>query len=402
MPAEEDFDIRVFRTRLRPTPAQVKELQLNCDATRWAYNRALQENRSRYDNKKTLEYLLGRDLKGKDVPEEYKFLSPQGLNKELTKWKTDTRNQWTHGAINRAMQEKFRDLNNTWKEFFKGKRGYPKWRSRHRHNSFREYYMKIDGNRICIPKVGWVRAFEEMPLQIQCQNANISKVGEKWWVSVQWRIPKLKPAPNKKPEVGIDMGIAKWATCSDGWVVDAPEGALKELDRLQKRRLFYQKKLSRRAKGSSRRIKAREQLAKVSERIAQIKRNWSHTISKHLVEKYGKIALEELAIANMTKSAKGTTEKPGKNVKAKAGLNRSILAQNWYQFRQYLEYKMRQAGGELVMVDPQYTSQTCSSCGHVDAKNRISQEKFKCVKCGHAENADLNASRNIFKKAFGG
>ena len=107
------------------------------------------------------------------------------------------------------------------------------------------------------------------------------------------------------------------------------------------------------------------------------------------------IVVEDLKVANMSKSAKGTIENKGKNVKAKSGLNKSILDQGWSMLVKILEYKQQWRGGLLVKVDPRYTSQTCSSCGHVAKENRQTQSKFECVECGFSENADINASRNI-------
>ena len=108
--------------------------------------------------------------------------------------------------------------------------------------------------------------------------------------------------------------------------------------------------------------------------------------------------VEDLKIKNMTKSARGTTSKHGKNVKQKAGLNRSILMLGWGTFLRMLEYKLERKGGRLVRVSPKYTSQTCVKCGCVDAHNRPTQSKFKCVKCGYEANADVNAAQNILNK----
>ena len=97
----------------------------------------------------------------------------------------------------------------------------------------------------------------------------------------------------------------------------------------------------------------------------------------------------------MSKSASGTKENPGKNVKAKSGLNKSILDQGWSEFRRQLEYKQYWRGGKVIAIDPKYTSQKCSSCGEQSSENRKTQERFACVFCGHEENADLNAAKNI-------
>ena len=105
--------------------------------------------------------------------------------------------------------------------------------------------------------------------------------------------------------------------------------------------------------------------------------------------------MEELQIRNMSASAKGTVEKPGRMVKAKSGLNKSILDQGWYEFRRQLDYKLSWRGGMLVEVNPRHTSQRCSCCGHTAKENRVSQDVFRCQACGHEENADINAAKNI-------
>ena len=109
------------------------------------------------------------------------------------------------------------------------------------------------------------------------------------------------------------------------------------------------------------------------------------------------IVLEDLKVKNMTKSAKGTIDNPGKNVKAKSGLNKSILDQGWGEFKRQLEYKQKWRGGDVILVNPKYTSQACSVCNNVCADNRTSQSEFKCVACGHKTNADFNAALNVLR-----
>jgi putative transposase len=107
------------------------------------------------------------------------------------------------------------------------------------------------------------------------------------------------------------------------------------------------------------------------------------------------IVIEDLQVSNMSKSAKGTLEAKGRNVKAKSGLNRSILDQGWLEFRRQLEYKQVWAGGQVLAVNPRNTSRTCPCCKHVSADNRQTQAKFECVECGYAENVDLVGAINI-------
>jgi putative transposase len=109
------------------------------------------------------------------------------------------------------------------------------------------------------------------------------------------------------------------------------------------------------------------------------------------------IVIEDLKVKNMSKSASGTVEAPGRCVKAKSGLNKSILDQSWGEFRRQLEYKQVWRGGEVLAIDPRNTSRTCPACKHVSAENRTTQAKFECVECGFAENADLTAAMNILR-----
>ena len=110
------------------------------------------------------------------------------------------------------------------------------------------------------------------------------------------------------------------------------------------------------------------------------------------------IYLEDLQVLNMSKSAKGTVEAPGKNVKQKSGLNRAILDQSWYEFRRQLDYKSQWQGGFVVAVPPQNTSRTCPCCGHIAKENRLTQSNFECVECGYTENADVVGALNILER----
>ena len=122
-----------------------------------------------------------------------------------------------------------------------------------------------------------------------------------------------------------------------------------------------------------------------------------HKVSTEISKNHAMIVVEDLKVENMSKSAKGTVEKPGKNVKQKSGLNRSIRDQGWGEFIHQLEYKQLWSGGQLVKIDPKFTSQKCSKCGHISKDNRKTQSKFKCVNCGFESNADLNAAINILE-----
>ena len=134
-------------------------------------------------------------------------------------------------------------------------------------------------------------------------------------------------------------------------------------------------------------------------RKADIRNDFLHQVSTLLVKNHDVIVIEDLKVRNMSKSAKGSIANPGTKVKAKSGLNRSILNEAWHKFFTYLEYKLKLKGGILIKVNPKHTSQTCPQCGHISKDNRKEQEIFKCVKCGYETNADYNAAQNILRRA---
>ena len=153
--------------------------------------------------------------------------------------------------------------------------------------------------------------------------------------------------------------------------------------------------MARKQKFSKNWGKAKAKVQKLHSMIANVRRDFLHKTSTAISKNHALVCIEDLKVSKMSRSAKGSKEQPGRNVKAKSGLNRSILDQGWSEFRRQLEYKEGWLGGLVVAVPPQYTSQRCSCCGHVEAANRTSQEHFTCVACGFDANADFNAARNI-------
>ncbi len=153
--------------------------------------------------------------------------------------------------------------------------------------------------------------------------------------------------------------------------------------------------MSRKVKFSKNWQKTKNKISKLHSTIAHIRRDYLNKTSTTISKSHAIIVIEDLKIANMSKSTAGTADNKGRNVKAKSGLNKAILDQGWCAFRRQLEYKQAWLGGQLIAVPPQYTSQRCACCGHTEKANRITQAKFECVACGHQQNADINAAQNI-------
>lgn len=193
--------------------------------------------------------------------------------------------------------------------------------------------------------------------------------------------------------VGLDVGIRLFAVLSDGTMFDPVNAFRKNAAKLAK----YQRSLSRKTKFSNNWKKQKQKVSRLHQRIAHTRKDFLHKISNTISKSHAIVVIEDLKVTGMSKSAAGTVEVPGRNVKAKSGLNKYILDQGWGEFRRQLEYKQTWLGGEVLAVNPRNTSRTCSVCDHVSAENRKSQSKFECVECGYAENADLNAAINILR-----
>jgi len=193
------------------------------------------------------------------------------------------------------------------------------------------------------------------------------------------------------PAVGIDLGVANSLTLSTGERIHLPVPTKTEEAGLAR----LHRQVSRKCKGSGRWRRAVERLAKRKRHLAARRRDAAHKATSRIAKSYPLVVVEDLHLRNMSASAKGTQAEPGRNVAAKAGLNRSLLAQAHRETRQMLAYKCPRNGGELRAVPAYHTSQKCSCCGHTAPENRPSQAVFRCVKCGSEKHADANASENI-------
>jgi putative transposase len=191
--------------------------------------------------------------------------------------------------------------------------------------------------------------------------------------------------------VGIDVGIAQFATLSDG-TVHAPLNSFK---RYEARLRTAQRAMSRKVKFSRNWTKAKTRVQRIHARIANCRKDFLHKASTTISKTHAMVVIEDLPVRNMSQSAAGTVDAPGRHVRAKSGLNKAILDQGWAEFRRHLEYKLQWTGGWLVAVPPQHTSQTCPTCGLVSAENRQTQARFVCVACGFADHADLVGAINI-------
>lgn len=298
------------------------------------------------------------------------------------------------------IQQKLKDLAKAYKDGFDKKqpnKRLPTVRKRQLHSSFRfpaPKQFEINNKRIKFPKIGWIGFHKSQEIDGEIKNITITQHSGHWYASINVLIEQDTIYPANDLAIGIDVGIAKFATCvSDrGEVVYEPINSYRSLE---KNLAKQQRKLKNKKKFSNNWIKQNRKIQKIHSKIANIRNDYLHKISTEISKNHAMIFIENLKVANMSKSSKGTDEKHGKNVKAKSGLNKSILDQGWHKFRTQLQYKSDWNGGQLIAVDPKYTSQKCACCGHKHKDNRQSQSKFECTSCGYQANADINAARNI-------
>ena len=189
------------------------------------------------------------------------------------------------------------------------------------------------------------------------------------------------------------MGVKRFATLSNGDFVEPLNAFKQERENLTK----LQRKLARQKKGSRNSRKTKRKIARLHRYIADSRRDFLHKTSTRIAKNHSIVYVEDLKVSNMSASAAGTKENPGKKVKQKSGLNQSILDQGWYGFFQMLSYKLERKGGKLIKVDPRNTSRTCPQCGFVSAENRRTQASFACIACGYRANADVVGAINVLR-----
>ena len=296
-------------------------------------------------------------------------------------------------------------LDRAYKSFFRRcqsgeKPGFPRFKSRSRFNSLqwedaRGWKLKIDARRLYLQGIGDVKVHLHREVKGTPKAITVTREGRRWFVSI--RCVGIEPTPLAPTgrEVGIDLGVVNFVATSDGKLIDEGRFGRNAAAALAK----AQRDLKRKQKGSNRRRRAVERVADHHRRVRNQRRDLAHKVSRQLVDDYDLIVLEDLKVANMVRRPvprqclDGTFEPNG--AKAKSGLNRSIQDAGWGQLARMLAYKAEEAGRELRVVAPQFTSQRCSRCEHTDEASRGSQAVFRCTACGFEAHADINAACNV-------
>jgi len=372
---------RAFSYLLAPTAGQAGRLGELLDAQRELYNAALEERRGawRWERRRVSKYDQYRTLTGL-----------REVRADILAWGVTV----CRGTLSR--------LNGAFEGFYRrcqsgAPAGFPRFKGKGRWDSVSwpdTTGWKLDEGtkRLYLQGVGEVKVRLHRRLGGVPKTATVRREGRKWRVTIFCAevAPRLLPPTGR--QVGVDRGVSCLVATSDGVMVENPRHLAQSAQRLARR----QRALAAKKRGSGRRRRAAEAVARTHRKVANQRRDVLHKLSRSLVDHYDLIAIEDLKVANMTRSAKGTLIKPGTNVAAKSGLNRSILDAGWGILERMLTYKAEDAGRQLVKVNPRHTSQRCAHCGHVAADNRVGAA-FNCTACGHRDHADLNAAINILR-----
>ena len=399
---------KAYKFRLEPNAEQEVMLTQLVDSARFVWNQILAASFEMFAKNEYINAtsLVNKIMDLKNNP-DFSFLKSQS------------------NAV--SLQQKIRDLASAWSRFFdpkvharykenkkKPKKSksfklldgtelqlrplMPQWKRKiDRRDSMRlvqfDKYCRVEGNRVKLPNgVGFVKFRKSQDIIGTIKNITISKKSGHWYVSFGCeRALDQNPIHPSTSAIGIDLGVTKLITTSEGQHIQ-PKNSFKAN---QIKLAALQRQLSRKVLFSQNWKKQNRKIQKLHHHIANIRHDYLHKITTAISKNHAMIACEDLKVANMSKSASGTLENKGRNVKAKSGLNKSILDQGWGMMIDMLEYKQHWQGGVLIKVNPRYTSQTCSQCQHITKENRQTQAKFECVKCGHKANADVNAAKNI-------
>jgi putative transposase len=365
------------RYRLIPTPAQQAVLVDHCAHARYIWNLAVEQHSHWHPGRKSAPGYLEQC-------------------RQLTAARAE--HPWLAVGSHTVQQQALRDFTQAIKAFFDpaNPAGRPSWRKAGRDEGFRivgQRGRQWDVRRLSrktgevwVPKAGWVRFrwSRAVPPGAKSYRVTMDRAG-RWHVAFAV-VPAPVPAPDNGQVVGIDRGVAVSAALSTGQLLHAP--ALTAPERTRLRRL--QRQLAHAMRGSNRRSRVKHAIARLRARETDRRKDWAEKISTDIAQRFDVIRVEDLQITNMTRSAKGTWENPGRNVRQKAGLNRGILGSGWGLLVRRLEDK-----APVEKVSPAFTSQRCSACGQVDRDSRESQAVFRCTACGFACNADVNAAINI-------
>jgi putative transposase len=355
--------VKAYKYHFKPSKTQSEKLNSSLRLCKDLYNAALQERRDAYQlNRISINYQAQQNQLPdiKTTNPEYKDIHSQVLQNVLKR--VDLAFQGFFSRVKKGV-----------------KAGFPRFRSLNRYDSFTfpQSGFALTGNKLTLSKIGTVKLKLSRSVIGKVKTCQIKREINKWFVIFTVETA-IEPLPKTGESIGLDAGIANFLTLSDGTIIENPRFA----ETLQKSLRVAQRSVSRKKKGGNNRKKAVLKLRKIHQKIKNCRADFQHKAAHYLVNNYDVICIEKLKVSNMLKNH---------------CLARVISDVSWSSFFQILSNKAVEAGRELIKVKPNFTSQTCSNCGHCEKANRKTQANFVCLKCNHNQNADENAAINILR-----
>jgi len=380
---------RAYKFRLRPTARQHVALGQCLASHRELYNAALQERRDAWRLRRTTVSYGDQSAQLKEI---------RAVRPDVAVWSFS------------SQQATLRRLNRAFTRFFRRAKagqtpGYPRFKSAYRFDSV-EWPEDGDGCRwqpdtrkVYLQGVGQVKVTVHRQVIGRVKTIQLRHEGRCWMLILSCDEVPTRPLEPTRAAVGIDVGIARFATTSDGQQVPNPRYGRVAAARLG----AAQQVLARKQRGSNNRRRARATLAARHRKLANQRRNFHHHAARALVARYGLLVVEDLKIRNMVRRPARRLDPDCKGgflpnrAAAKAGLHQSIHDAGWARFVSILRAKAEEAGRVVIDVDARHTSDRCGACGHTAKENRASQAVFSCRRCGHTLNADEHAAHNILR-----
>jgi len=365
---------RAYKYKIKPTVKQQHQLLQAFGCARFIYN-------------------WGLDIKTKVWTNEHKSISYFELAKELTQLKQTEEYKWLKDVPNECLQQSLRCLDNAYTQFFKAKKGFPKFKSKKHSKDTAKYlaavHFDFDNWKVKVPKCGWVKlcknkTFDLSNSKIGTLTVNRDKCGDYWCtIVVEDNTPqKSKTKISEETSVGIDLGIKDYAILSDGTKYSNPK--YYENNRLKLKVL--QQKFARTQKGSNRHQVMRLKVARQYRKITNSRIDFLHKLSTDLIRKYDTICLENLNVEGMMKNH---------------NLAMAIQSASWGEFVRQLKYKAEWEGKNIVFIGRfEPSSKTCSKCGYVKCDLKLSDREWVCPICGEHHDRDVNAAVNIKRFAL--
>ncbi|SFD77348.1 putative transposase [Actinopolyspora alba] len=318
----------------------------------------------------------------------------------LSEWKRTSELAFLSEVSSVPLQQTLRHQHTAYQNFFAGRAKYPRFKSRTGRQSahYTRSAFKLRDRSLTLAKqttpLNFVWSWDAETLRdLNPTMVVVSREPDgRWYVTFAVDTDDPEPSASTGESIGIDLGVKDFAVLSTGETIANPQ----HMDRKARNLARYQRMMARKQRGSNNRRKAKRKVARAHRKVRHARQDFLHRTTTNLVRRADVIAIEDLNVAGMTSSARGTVESTGRNVGAKAGLNRAVLDAALGEFRRQLEYKTTRAGKTLVVVDRWYpSSKTCSACGHLLSNLKLSVRAWSCPDCGTRHHRDHNAAKNI-------